>query len=154
MPFLSKDQVEIQKIAIELPRAALSIVTFLATATAFVLRLSLPLDEPTQQRLALKADQIPYVSWIVLNIETLFKVAFVFAMISTLYFFYSSYNFIAKTVANVTTPIDEPQDGISDEKMEALLDDLLDKDYTNLKRWTNFVIFLWAIVLTSMAVFL
>lgn len=119
MKFANKDEVELQKIFMELPKTGITVVAFFATTSALVLRL------------APGAEASPPLA---------FRIIFLFGILVTLVSFTLSYNYLAGIVNNVSTKCDATQ-------REKQIEDLKLVQYRNVKNTITISIITWTIIL-------
>ncbi|MGC1496958.1 MAG: hypothetical protein WA790_14200 [Sulfitobacter sp.] len=124
--FANKDEVELQKVFMELPKAGLTIVAFFATACALILRVTV--DESSQ-------------------ISLLFRVLYLTGIVVTVLMFLKSYNYISQVVNNVSSPC---KDCDRVDQITKLKDEL----YPKLKFWISTAVILWIIILCVFVLFL
>lgn len=115
----NKDEVELQKIFMELPKIGVTMVAFFATASALILRLA-PNDTGSPDL------------WL--------KFVYLVGVVVTVLMFWKSYNYLAKIVDNVTTEAE-------DEGRALQISALKQRDYTLLKSFITCTVVGWVLIL-------
>ncbi|TJZ89690.1 hypothetical protein FA743_17935 [Paracoccus gahaiensis] len=126
MKLASKDEVELQKIFMELPKTGITVVAFFATTSALILRL------------APGADASP---------PFLFRILFLIGIIVTLVMFAISYNYLAQIVNNVSTICNE-----NDRAKQ--VEELKDGRYSTVKNSITVAVLVWLGILAIFVFFL
>lgn len=126
MKFANKDEVELQKIFMELPKTGITVVAFFATTSALVLRL------------APGAEADPHI---------IFRIIFLFGILVTLISFTLSYNYLAGIVNNVSTKCDATY-------REKQIEELKSAQYRNVKNAITISIISWIVILGIFVFFL
>lgn len=121
----TKEEIELQKLSIELPKIGITMVAFFATASALILRLT-----PT-------SSYAP---------EWILKVVYFIGIAVTVWSFNNSYNFIGKIVSNVV-----PKD--SDDGHDKKIDSVMDIDYKKFKESLVIAIVVWVVILVAFVAF-
>lgn len=120
----NKEEIEIQKIFMELPKIGITIVSFFATASALILRFSATAETTSAAP----------------------KIIFFLGVLVTLYMFNTSYIFMTKVVANVIELCD-------DDDRDLGFEDLQNKKYPRLKTSIMLTVFIWVGILGYLVVF-
>jgi len=119
MKMASKDEVELQKIFMELPKTGITVVAFFATTSALILRL------------APGAEASP---------PFFFRFLFLIGIAITLVMFTISYNYLAQIVNNVSTECD-------DDGRILQVKDLKDGKYSIVKNSITVSVLVWLAIL-------
>ena len=126
MKLASKDEVELQKIFMELPKTGITVVAFFATTSALILRL------------APGADASP---------PFFFRILFLIGIVVTLIMFTISYNYLAQIVNNVSTACD-------DSARNKQVEELKDGRYSTVKNSITVAVLVWLAILAIFVFFL
>ena len=126
MKLASKDEVELQKIFMELPKTGITVVAFFATTSALILRL------------APGAEASP---------SLFFRLLFLFGIVVTLIMFVNSYNYLAQIVKNVST---ECEESTRIQQVKALKDG----SYSTVKNSITISVLLWLVIMSIFVIFL
>lgn len=126
MKLASKDEVELQKIFMELPKTGITVVAFFATTSALILRL------------APGADASP---------PFFFRILFLIGIVVTLIMFAISYNYLAQIVKNVSTACD-------DSARTKQVEELKDGRYSLVKNSITSAVLVWLVILAIFVFFL
>lgn len=126
MKLASKDEVELQKIFMELPKTGITVVAFFATTSALILRLAPGVEASP-----------PF----------FFRFLFLIGIAVTLVMFTISYNYLAQIVHNVSTECD-------DNERILQVKNLKDGKYSIVKNSISVSVLVWLAILATFVFFL
>lgn len=115
----NKDEIELHKIVVELPKIGITIVAFFATASALILRLS-----PGQT----------------IGPEWLLKTVYFVGILVTVWMFNQSYNFLGQVIQNLR----EKKDDVGHDNS---LEEIMEKGYDSFKNSLAITVILWVVIL-------
>jgi hypothetical protein len=166
MALLTRDHVEIQKTIMELPKTAIIMVSFFATAAALVLRSGSTGSADPGILLEVFSSFFPQrEDEVIAYVRFAARVLYAGAIAISVGFVYECYHFMTSIVSNVTSEILEdvksdsndtarPLADVIDQASLAQIRNLLGPRYISLKRSINEGVTMWAVLLSIFVIFL